>query len=50
MINKWMAKINGKEIYNTRGLPKKRKRKKKKRREIKRKTVVILTTLESFRS
>ena len=50
MINKWMAKINGEEIYNTRGLPKKRKRKKKKRREIKRKTVVILTTLESFRS
>ena len=48
MINKWMAKINGEEIYNTRGLPKKRE--KKRRREIKRKTVVILTTPESVRS
>ena len=48
MINKWMAKINGEEIYNTRGPPKKRE--KKRRREIKRKTVVILTTPESVRS
>ena len=48
MINKWMVKINGEEIYNTRSPPKKRE--KKRRREIKRKTVVILTTPESFRS
>ena len=43
-----MVKINEEEIYNTRGIPKKRE--KKRRREIKRKTVVILTTPESFRS
>ena len=53
MINKWMAKISGKEIYNTRDPPKeggKKKEKRKKRREIKRKTVTVLTTPESFHS
>ena len=53
MINKWMAKINGKEIYNTRGPPReggKKKEKRKKRGEIKRKTVTVLTTSKSFRS
>ena len=34
MINKWLAKINGEEIYNTRGPPRmKRERGEKKRKE-----------------
>ena len=37
MINKWMAKINGKNVYNIRGLPRMRRR-----------TVAVLTTYESF--
>ena len=49
MINKWMAKINGEEIYNTRGPPRIGWRKKE-RRDIKRRTVAILTTPESFHS
>ena len=51
MINKWMAKINGKEIYNIRGPPRMGEgEEKKKRREIKRKTVAVFTTPENFRS
>ena len=42
MINKWMAKINGKKIYNIRGPPRTRGRKKR------RKTVEVLTTYKSF--
>ena len=49
MINKWMAKINGEEIYNTRGPPRIGERKGR-RREIKRRMVAVLTTPESFRS
>ena len=34
MINKWLAKINGEEIYNTRGPPRmKRERGERKRKE-----------------
>ena len=43
MINKWMAKINGKKIYNIRGPPRTRGRKK-----MRRKTVEVLTTYKSF--
>ena len=32
MINKWMAKISEKEIYNTRDLPRKGGKKKEKRK------------------
>ena len=49
MINKWMTKINGEEIYNTRGPPRIGERKGR-RREIKRRMVAVLTTPESFRS
>ena len=40
MINKWMAKINGKKVYNIRGPPRTKAEK--------RKTVAVLTTHESF--
>ena len=43
MINKWMAKINGKKIYNIRGPPRTGGRK-----ERRRKTVEVLTTHKSF--
>ena len=43
MISKWMAKINGKKIYNIRGPPRTRGRKKRRR-----KTVEVLTTYKSF--
>ena len=43
MINKWIAKINGKKIYNIRGPPRTRGRKKRRR-----KTVEVLTTYKSF--
>ena len=33
MINKWMAKINGEEIYNTRGPPRKGGKKREKERK-----------------
>ena len=33
MINKWMAKIDGKEIYNTRGPPRRGVEEKRKRGE-----------------
>ena len=42
MINKWMAKINGKKIYNIRG-PLRIGLKKRRR-----KTVEVLTTHKSF--
>ena len=43
MISKWMAKINGKKIYNIRGPPRAGGRKKRRR-----KTVKVLTTYKSF--
>ena len=52
IINKWMAKINEKEVYNIRGPPRtaERKREKKGGREERdeRKAVVVLTAPESF--
>ena len=41
MINRWMAKINEKKVYNIRGPPKTGKKKK-------RKTVAVLTIHKSF--
>ena len=46
MINKWMAKINEKEIYNEDAL---QEWEGEEMREKRRKTVAVLTTLESFR-
>ena len=46
MINKWMAKINEKEIYNEDAL---QEWEGEERREKRRKTVAVLTTPESFR-
>ena len=46
MINKWMAKINEKEIYNENALLEGRRKKEKRKR---RKTVAVPTTPESFR-
>ena len=43
MINKWMDKINGNEVYNIRGPPAMGDQKIDWR-----KTVAVLTTLESF--
>ena len=43
MINKWMAKINGNEVYNIRGPPGMEDQKIDGR-----KTVAVSTTLESF--
>ena len=54
MINKWMDKINEKEVYNIRGPPRTRGEKEKKKggREERdeRKTVAALTAPESFRN
>ena len=52
MINKWMAKINEKEVYNIRGPPRTKGEKEKKKggREERdeRKAVAALTAPESF--